>query len=456
MASTSPDQNSQNPPLVQRLLEAWQPRFPGATPPERETRSSSDILPIPEDDIVVQSDGGGGGSSSIELLSETDAATWLTTHVRSTEDIMFSRIPAWGVEGVTTCIFPKVVALRWPSTVFEAIGKAETSCLRIKNVRGKGQGCMAARAVPRGELVARERALLVMPRTCLSPQQLVSAATNTMMPNQRAAFFALHNCNSADPNDALSIISTNSFLIPGVPGHNVLYSAVFETFSRLNHRCRIPSSFGGVCPGTNKRRAASCCPNAIFRWDRSTFSGEIRALRPISTGEEVTISYFQGILEPAAVTHERQKFLLECYNFKCACPVCGRPSKVCNRSDEERPIISVSVTDIGKYYREMAEDWIIDGGDRARLPNFLHAVEEALDREMIFCPTYWIYLARAIVTARCAIGEARAARKWAVRAAQHMRAATGSDGGWDAIAKEPEKCEWWRAWDRPRIQGSEE
>ena len=269
-------------------------------------------------------------------------------------------------------------------------------------------------------------------------------------PNQRAAFFALHNCNSADPNDALSIISTNSFLIPGVPGHNVLYSAVFETFSRLNHRCRVPS-FCGICTGTNKRGAASCCPNAMFRWDRATFSGEIRALRPISAGEEVTISYFQDIMGPAAVTHERQKFLLECYNFKCACPVCGRPSKARNRSDEERPSISVYVTDIGKYYREMVEDWITDEEtDRAGLPNYLHAVEEALDREMIFYPTYWIYLARAIVMARCALGEAKAARKWADRAARHMRAATGSDGGWDAIAKEPEKCEWWGLW------GSEE
>ena len=248
MASASPGQNDQNPPLVQRLLDAWQPRFPifeqrrlaDAPPPEpedsEEIRSDSDILPIPED-IIPQSDSGGSGSSSsIELLPETDAATWLTTHVQRTEDIMLSRIPAWGVEGVTTCIFPKVVALRWPSIVYEPIDKAETSCLRVKNIRGKGKGCVAARAVPRGELVARERALLVMPRTCLSPQQFVGDATDKMTPNQRAAFSALHNCNSANPNDALSIISTNSFLIPGVPGHNVLYSAVFETFSRLNHR----------------------------------------------------------------------------------------------------------------------------------------------------------------------------------------------------------------------------
>ena len=156
---------------------------------------------------------------------------------------MLSRIPAWGIEGVTTCIFPKIVALRWPSIVYEPISKVETSCLRVKNIREKGKGCVAGRAVPRGEPVARERALLVMPRTCLSPRQFVNAATNTMTPNQRAAFFALHNCNSADPNDALSIISTNSFLIPGVPGHDVLYSAVFETLSRLNHRCRTFASF---------------------------------------------------------------------------------------------------------------------------------------------------------------------------------------------------------------------
>jgi hypothetical protein len=41
----------------------------------------------------------------------------------------------------------------------------------------------------------------------------------------------------------------------------------------------------------------SCCLNAIFRWDKDTFSGEIRALRPISEGEEVTIAWFQVILD---------------------------------------------------------------------------------------------------------------------------------------------------------------
>jgi hypothetical protein len=51
----------------------------------------------------------------------------------------------------------------------------------------------------------------------------------------------------------------------------------------------------------------------MFRWDKHTFNGEIRVMRPISEGEEITVCYFQEILEPAAVTHEGQKYLLEGY-----------------------------------------------------------------------------------------------------------------------------------------------
>ena len=95
-----------------------------------------------EDDILQSDDAGSSSTSTpTELLPKTDAATWFAAHVRSMEDIMLSRIPAWGVEGVTICIFPKLVALRWPSIVYEPIGKAETSCARVKIIRGKGKGC---------------------------------------------------------------------------------------------------------------------------------------------------------------------------------------------------------------------------------------------------------------------------------------------------------------------------
>ena len=33
-------------------------------------------------------------------------------------------------------------------------------------------------------------------------------------------------------------------------------------------------------------------------------------------------------------------------------------------------------------------------------------------------------------------------RKWVDRTSQHTRVTTRSDGGWDAIAEQPEKCRW--------------
>jgi hypothetical protein len=241
MPSATPDQidSNRNPTLAQRLQAIGEPRFPvfeqqrragvPLPPPDaaKNLPPGATLLAIPEETPAVQ------------LLPETVAATWLTTNVRSAEDVLFARIPAWGMEGVTTCILPKVVALEWPLIPYGPINKVNASCLHVQDIRGKGKGCVAARGVPRGELVARERALLVMPRTCVYPRHYVGAATDSMTPNERSGFFALNNCHSSDGDDLLGIISSNSFLIPGVPGHDVLYSAVFEKFSRLNHRYGI-------------------------------------------------------------------------------------------------------------------------------------------------------------------------------------------------------------------------
>jgi hypothetical protein len=145
--------------------------------------------------------------------------------------------PCMGWRRCHLLYLPSASPNSWPKTEYKPIDRSEASCLRITDVRGKGKGCVVAHGVPRGELVARERALLMLPRTFVTPQQTANALANSLSPKQRATFSALYNCKSADPNDSFGIIRTNSFLVPGMPGHNVLYTAVFETFARINHRC---------------------------------------------------------------------------------------------------------------------------------------------------------------------------------------------------------------------------
>lgn len=89
-------------------------------------------------------------------------------------------------------------------------------------------------------------------------------------------------------------------------------------------------------------------------------------MKPISESEWTAVAYIQEILEPGTATYERQKSLLEAYNFKCTRPICGRPSKARTRSDNDRPVITMSVVDIGTFYRVMVYDWIARMGKKRR------------------------------------------------------------------------------------------
>ena len=235
MASANGDQDHQLQSFAEKLLAVGKPcfnvfeerRLAGVPPPEM--GSASDTLAIPSNFEDL---------STINLIREDgSSAAWLVEHIRRAEDVVMARVPASAGDSAASCIFPRVVQNSWPKTEFKPVHKSEASCLRITDVRGKGKGCVVARAVPRGELVGREYALLLMPRTFAAPQETATALAKKMLPKQRAAFYALYNCKSAEPDDALGIVRTNSFLVPGVPGHNALYLGVFETFARINHRC---------------------------------------------------------------------------------------------------------------------------------------------------------------------------------------------------------------------------
>ena len=236
MPSASSDQSHQNSALARKISKIGEPRFDVFDKWKRTGRSQLDTAEeeLPPGTLTIPKQI--QDHENIQLKGEGFAAEWMSSNVRRTEDVTLVRIPAWAVEGVTMCIFPNVVVQTWPKTEYIPINRDDASCLRVADIREKGKGCLATRAIPRGELVARERALLLMPRTLTSPRQFVSAATSTMPPNQRDAFFALHNCRSADSGDVIGIISTNSFFVHGMPSHPVLYSAVFEIFSRVNHR----------------------------------------------------------------------------------------------------------------------------------------------------------------------------------------------------------------------------
>lgn len=62
----------------------------------------------------------------------------------------------------------------------------------------------------------------------------------------------------------------------------------------------------------------SCTPNSRYAWNEATGKEEVRALRDILPGEEVTVAY-RNVLKP---TRERLDDILRSHGFVCTCRAC--------------------------------------------------------------------------------------------------------------------------------------
>ncbi|KAI0063077.1 hypothetical protein BV25DRAFT_1802905, partial [Artomyces pyxidatus] len=280
---------------------------------------------------------------------------------------------------------------------------------------GAGKGLLATVAIARGAEILRDRPLLVMPHVVGGAIERGTQFIVDTLEAHNPQIFALHSCDldaRAQGRDLRGILGTNSISIGALPGHNADHGAVFEQISRINH---------------------SCSPNAHFRWNADGFWGEIRALRPIAKGEQVTISY-QPVYQPYRV---RQAALKEQYEFRCAFMACSRPACERQNSDKSRQTLTTITKNTD---REVALAMWLAGTD---LPEDLILTmglqfAKMMDDEMLDEVQERVAIAHSLVTAYCALKEADKEKMWAERAAEYTMAATGSDGGWADVAKAPE------------------
>jgi hypothetical protein len=186
----------------------------------------------------------------------------------------------------------------------------------------------------------------------------------------------------------------------------------------------------------------SCAPNALFRWNEEMFAAEVRALRPIVRGEEVTMCYVPELERHSA----RQARLRDAYGFTCACELCARPLSALTHSDTLRAQLEGLTTHCDELSDARIWAWARDRRhthDDDELVETLERQAKLMEQEMYVRPEGWLTVARPLVKIYCAFGNALAARKWAVCAASYARAATGTDGGWEAVARTPEQTLWW-------------
>lgn len=114
----------------------------------------------------------------------------------------------------------------------------------IKPIRGVGLGMFATQDIDIGEVIVRERPLImvigsihVSPYACQQPRELHRMVAERLLGEYRDAFFALHNCKGYTLPHVTGIMETNAIGFRlGIPDYDAECQAVCKDISRVNHR----------------------------------------------------------------------------------------------------------------------------------------------------------------------------------------------------------------------------
>ncbi|KAF7365517.1 ER lumen protein-retaining receptor [Mycena venus] len=307
-------------------------------------------------------------------------------------------------EPVTECFFfsgsKEVLMNKGPGFPKPLVHPA-TPAFTMKAVPGKGMGLFSTRALKMGELILSERPLLITARgvpTGLIPgytremflqhslaelEKCVAIAVNRMRPENKAAFMALANCHTEDGSGpVVGIIRTNGLgiegLRPGATDETRRYSAIPKDISRLNH---------------------SCSPNTTPRFDLDSFGYQLRAVRSITAGEELTFQY----VDVGCSAAERNE-ALKPYAFVCACPACtDAPASDARRAAIKAYNPSVLLWAID---RKLSDDSLIN----ECLEQLARLTTEGLEHHGAYFDA-----TKAIMEAYICLGDTQNASKWTAK-----------------------------------------
>jgi hypothetical protein len=191
----------------------------------------------------------------------------------------------------------------------------------VKNIPGKGRGLIARSAISQGTRILCEKPLIIaQPMPLHKLEENLAARLRALPKDSQRQFLSLQN-NSPGKFPFSKTFKTNA--LPCGPGSSI--GAVYSTVCFINH---------------------SCIPNSHHSWDEKAGHETIYAIRPIETGEEITISYDRG-----GTSDKRRVFLKEAFGFDCDCRGCNRSSSDLKESDARRLKIEALDDAIGNPFR---------------------------------------------------------------------------------------------------------
>ncbi|KAH8197076.1 hypothetical protein TruAng_008746 [Truncatella angustata] len=192
-----------------------------------------------------------------------------------------------------------------------------TDLYEVVEIAGRGKGLVAKVNIPKGMRILCEKPLLIV--ASMPPHLVhdtVARKLKTLSKNEQRQLLSLHN-NFPGQYAFDGIVRTNA--LPCGPNSRV--GGVYPKICLINH---------------------SCIPNAHNNWNEEAQHETIHAVRDISVGEEIMISYDMSLPSDA-----RWVKLKASFGFQCRCELCALPAEEMIMSDARRLQIGDLNTMIG-------------------------------------------------------------------------------------------------------------
>ncbi|KAH7398348.1 hypothetical protein BKA66DRAFT_408109 [Pyrenochaeta sp. MPI-SDFR-AT-0127] len=302
-----------------------------------------------------------------------------------------------GLSIIANPIAAKAIASAFPAS--KKAQQVSEEALEVRSIPGKGKGLVSSEPIKKGATI-----LLDSPRIIASAQfpshiarvqghSLFNTIVDHLPKLDRELVLSLDK--SLGGTDIENVMKTNAFacqLNDGIVGDG--YMCLFPSVARINHACR---------------------PNAHARFIPRTMLMEIKAMRDIEAGEEISISYGKLELKYA----ERQRLYKDGWNFKCTCSSCTASKYEIAGSDQRRARFA--------QLRNMLDNLTAETYDAQQIVAWEKEVMEISAKEGLDTLLAGDYERLAYVHA--GLGRLGDAKKWANKAKQSLMDWTIVDGG---------------------------
>ncbi|KAJ3732078.1 hypothetical protein DFJ43DRAFT_997782 [Lentinula guzmanii] len=315
-------------------------------------------------------------------------------------------------------------------------------------------GMVARTFIPQGGVILVEHPVIVVPADMEvdasvvgldeagSQSELYGALFSRLDSQMRKEVLALKDCSA----------SPNAFTTRGIFNTNAL-DVRLEVDKRRKFQAKVQEQKYKALFLKTSRCNHSCGPNAVWRFDRLSFTLTLSAVRAIHPGEEITISY----INPFLPRHTRRTQLQSKWNFVCHCTHCDAPwtfPSAISQSDKARYELSTFFKKLPDWeqwcFDENNEQFMIERHLRAmqmREKEGLEGFQDGTGSEIV---AYMKHI-DALVMCYGALADVQGFTKW-VRKAREVKLAEGPDNALhvkvlDLWLKEPGKFYVW-GWKR--------